>query len=107
MKVLILTSGIGNQDGWARYSQGLSGGLAAKGVECVVAEGVFPLAQARRADRIHAFVETYAVRAFWLSLIARKPYVVTVHGTFGLTTPLYALRHAAQVVCVSRYTENL
>lgn len=68
---------------------------------------------ARGADLVHFFVEPYALAAVgglpW-------PYVVTIHGTYGVS-PLRGnavlraafgrcLRRAAAVVCVSRFTRS-
>ena len=134
MRILVLTTGIGNTNGWTRYSEGLVGALTARGVVCdVVTQPRLPdplrllyayvfapwhaltlVARARKATLIHAHTETYAPIAYVLSLLTRRPYVVTAHGTYGVLaltmSPLIALIHrrtfaaARKVVCVSTYT---
>jgi phosphatidylinositol alpha-1,6-mannosyltransferase len=69
------------------------------------------LRRARGADLVHFFVEPYALAA---SLVFPRPYLITVHGTYGiaplrghaLVRRLFArsLRRARAVVCVSRFT---
>jgi phosphatidylinositol alpha-1,6-mannosyltransferase len=68
---------------------------------------------ARGSDLVHFFVEPYALAASpWLPW----PYLVTIHGTYGVV-PLRghpvlrlafarSLRRAAAVVCVSRFTRR-
>ena len=68
---------------------------------------------ARGADVVHFCVEPYALAA---SLWFPWPYLVTVHGTYGvlplrsnpITRTLFAsaLRRACAVVCVSRFTRS-
>lgn len=65
------------------------------------------------ADLVHFLVEPYAMAA---SASFPWPYLITVHGTYGvqplranrITRALFArtLRRAAAVVCVSRYTRS-
>lgn len=67
--------------------------------------------RSRGADLVHFFVEPYAMAA---SLIYPWPYLISVHGTYGVvplranpvTRTLFArcMRRARAVVCVSRYT---
>ena len=67
--------------------------------------------RARGSELVHFFVEPYALAA---SLAIPWPYLVTVHGTYGVaplrgnrvTRTLFAraLRRASSVVCVSRFT---
>jgi glycosyltransferase involved in cell wall biosynthesis len=64
-------------------------------------------------DLVHFFVEPYALTA---SAIFPWPYLITVHGTYGIsplrmnpvTRTLFArtMRRAASVVCVSGYTRK-
>ena len=69
------------------------------------------LRHAPGADLVHFFVEPYALAA---SLLLPRPYLLTVHGTYGVV-PLRgnpaaralfarALRRARSVVCVSHFT---
>ena len=68
---------------------------------------------ARGADLVHFFVEPYAMAA---SLAFPWPYLITVHGTYGVipmrgnpvTRTLFAraMRRARAVVCVSRFTRR-
>jgi phosphatidyl-myo-inositol dimannoside synthase len=68
---------------------------------------------ARGSDLVHFFVEPYALVA---SLAFPWPYLITVHGTYGviplrgnpITAGLFAraMRRARSVVCVSRYTRS-
>lgn len=68
---------------------------------------------ARGADLVHFLVEPYALAA---ALLFPWPYLVTVHGTYGVTPlrgnpvtrVLFArsLRRARSVVCVSRFTRS-
>ena len=64
-------------------------------------------------DLVHFFVEPYALAA---SAVFPWPYLITVHGTYGLvplrmnavTRTLFAraLKRAESVVCVSNYTRQ-
>lgn len=106
MKLLVFTSAIGNEHGWARYSAGLLRALEKEGIACEVVRGWFPLFAALRSDVMHAFTELHAWRCYWLHVMTGKPYFVTAHGTFALTVPAYILKNARQVICVSSYTET-
>ena len=67
----------------------------------------------RGADLVHFFVEPYVLAA---ALAFPWPYLITVHGTYGVvplrgnpvTAALFAraMRGARAVVCVSRYTRQ-
>jgi glycosyltransferase involved in cell wall biosynthesis len=132
--------------GWARYSLGLIRGLLERGIELTILTDrraevpslpariipclTSPLASLDRPlpfawnmaqvfrhapghDLVHFFVEPYALAA---SLVFPWPYVLTVHGTYGLvplrmnvvTRTLFrrALARAGAVVCVSHYTRR-
>jgi phosphatidylinositol alpha-1,6-mannosyltransferase len=145
-RVLVVTWELQPDSGWGRYSLGLVRGLLERGVKVTVltdrrAESpplgarVVPclssplapldrplpfawnLAQVWRHapghDIVHFFVEPYALAA---SAVFPWPYVVTVHGTYGVsplkmnavTRTLFArtMRRAASVVCVSGYTRR-
>ena len=62
-------------------------------------------------DIIHCNIELFAPLAFLLSLYYKKPYTITVHGTYGLL-PLkkwsysYSFKKASKLICVSRYTKK-
>ncbi len=65
------------------------------------------------SDLVHFFVEPYALAA---SLLFPRPYLLTVHGTYGVVplrgNPMVrilfarALRRAEAVICVSRFTRS-
>lgn len=145
-RVLVVTWELQPDSGWGRYSLGLVRGLLERGVKVTVltdrrAESPpldariiaclsSPLAPLDRPlpfawnlanvwrhapghDLVHFFVEPYALAA---SGVFPWPYVITVHGTYGVsplrmnavTRTLFArtLRRAASVVCVSGYTRR-
>lgn len=137
MKTLVLTSKLEPESGWGRYSLGLIGSLRAVGVKVVIAEEgkllssplnynksyflapwyawkLFSLA--KECQYIHALAEPYAVIANLLSKFSGKPYIVTIHGSYGvlpynLPVKRYfhaqALAGAQRVVCVSNYTREV
>jgi len=145
-RLLIVTWELQPDSGWGRYSLGLIRGLRERGVEVTILSerrapvppldvpvipclssplaaldrpGPFAwnMAQVFRHapghDLVHFFVEPYALAA---SLVFPWPYLVTVHGTYGLvplrmnvvTRTLFArtVRRAESVVCVSHYTRR-
>jgi glycosyltransferase involved in cell wall biosynthesis len=145
-KVLIATWELQPDSGWGRYSLGQIRGLLERGVELTIlserrapvpdlAARVIPclssplasldrpgpfawnMAQVFRYapghDLVHFFVEPYALAA---STVFPWPYLITVHGTYGLvplrmnvvTRTLFAraLKRAESVVCVSNYTRR-
>lgn len=135
-RVLVLTTGRGSRDGWSRYSEGFVDGLRAAGWQVEVAEGrvlrsrgdglrkCFGLladvavwrAAARRADLIHAMVEPFAPLAWILSVLSGKPFLVSVHGTYGdrrayppAVRWLYGIAFSRAAAClpVSRYTTSV
>jgi len=144
--VLVVTWELQPDSGWGRYSLGLVRGLLERGIEVTVltdrrAESAplparvvpclsSPLAPLDRPlpfawnlaqvwrhapghDLVHFFVEPYALAA---SAVFPWPYLITVHGTYGLsplrmnavTRALWTrtMRRAAAVVCVSGYTRR-
>lgn len=145
-RVLVVTWELQPDSGWGRYSLGLVRGLVERGVELTIltdrraaaprlSARVVPclssplapldrplpfawnMAQVFRHapghDLVHFFVEPYALAA---SAVFPWPYLLTVHGTYGVvpfrmnpvTRIIFArtLRRAAAVVCVSRYTQR-
>jgi glycosyltransferase involved in cell wall biosynthesis len=145
-RVLVVTWELQPDSGWGRYSLGLVRGLIERGVDLTIlterrAEApplkarIIPclstplapldrplpfgwnLAQVWRHapghDLVHFFVEPYALTA---SAVFPWPYLITVHGTYGVsplrmnpvTRTLFArtMRRAASVVCVSSYTRR-
>lgn len=145
-RVLVVTWELQPDSGWGRYSLGLVRGLLERDVRLTVltdrrseapplAAKVVPclssplapldrplpfawnLAQVFRHapghDLVHFFVEPYAMVA---SGVFPWPYLVTVHGTYGVsplrmnpvTRALFTrtMRRAASVVCVSGYTRR-
>jgi glycosyltransferase involved in cell wall biosynthesis len=145
-RVLVVTWELQPDSGWGRYSLGLVRGLLERGVELTIltdrrssapplAARVIPclssplapldrplpfawnLAQIWRHapghDLVHFFVEPYALAA---SPAFPWPYLITVHGTYGVsplrmnpvTRTLFArtMRRATSVVCVSSYTRR-
>lgn len=145
-KLLIVTWELQPDSGWGRYSLGLIRGLLERGVEMTIlterrapapdlpAKVIpclsTPLASLDRPlpfawnlaevfrhapghDLVHFFVEPYALAA---SGIFPWPYLLTVHGTYGLvplrmnlvTRTLFrrTLKRASSVVCVSHYTRR-
>ncbi|MCC6173797.1 MAG: glycosyltransferase family 4 protein [Chloroflexi bacterium] len=143
-RVLVVTWELLPDSGWGRYSLGLVRALTERRVDVTVLSerrtavpdlGVqvvpclsTPLATLDRPmalvwntlqvlrhapghDLVHFFVEPYALTA---SVLFPWPYLLTVHGTYGIvplrmnpvTRMLFArtLRRAAAVVCVSRFT---
>ena len=145
-RVLVVTWELQPDSGWGRYSLGLVRGLLERGVELTILTDrraqsprldarIVPclssplapldrplafgwnLAQvwrhARRHDLVHFFVEPYALAA---SGCFPWPYLITVHGTYGvsplrmnpITRTLFSrtMRRAAAVICVSGYTRR-
>jgi glycosyltransferase involved in cell wall biosynthesis len=145
-RVLVVTWELQPDSGWGRYSLGLVRGLLERGVDLtiltdrrsksppldatVVACLSSPLAPLDRPlpfawnlaqvwrhapghDLVHFFVEPYALAA---SAGLLWPYLITVHGTYGvsplrmnpLTRALFSrtMRRATSVVCVSGYTRR-
>jgi glycosyltransferase involved in cell wall biosynthesis len=146
LRILVVTWELQPDSGWGRYSLGLVRGLLERGVVPtvltdrhspsprlavrVIACLSSPLAPLDRPlpfawnlaqvwrhapghDLVHVFVEPYALAA---SAAFPWPYLITVHGTYGvsplrmnpLTRTLFAraMRRAAAVVCVSGYTRR-
>jgi glycosyltransferase involved in cell wall biosynthesis len=145
-RVLVVTWELQPDSGWGRYSLGLVRGLLERGVELTIltdrrssapplAARVIPCLSSPLApldrplpfawnlaqvwchvpghDLVHFFVEPYALAA---SPAFPWPYLITVHGTYGVsplrmnpvTRTLFArtMRRAASVVCVSGYTRR-
>jgi phosphatidylinositol alpha-1,6-mannosyltransferase len=145
-RVLVVTWELQPDSGWGRYSLGLVRGLLERGLQVTVLTDrrsastpldasvipclSSPLAPLDRPlpfawnlgqvwryapghDLVHFFVEPYALTA---SVVFPLPYLITVHGTYGLspltmnpvTRSLWArtMRRAASVVCVSGYTRR-
>ena len=142
MRLLFLTSELDVTNGWGRYSAGfLEEARARNGAESVVAPDskdlaaqppgwhvrwLYPLSAliralrlrktARGVDLIHAATEPVLPHAYFLSILARVPYVVSAHGTYGdlRTYPpvlrwFYrsAFRRAARILAVSGYTADV
>lgn len=137
MKILALTSKLETGNGWGRYSLGLIGALRDSGVEVVIAEDGISLPNtlnynknyflalwyalklvplARECQFIHVFAEPYVVIANLLSKFTGKPYIVTVHGSYGVlpyNLPIKKYFHgksladAQTLVCVSNYTKEV
>ena len=136
MKVFVLTSSVdGATGGWGRYSRGVVDALTRINIDTHICTtlpapdkyyanfflGFFIaiqlLPQTKDCDVIHAFIEPYAVIAWWLSVFTRKPYFITAHGTYS-TMPYrfaphlrffhaLAFKHAKAVIAVSTYTQGL
>ncbi|MGE3272838.1 MAG: glycosyltransferase, partial [Chloroflexota bacterium] len=145
-RVLVVTWELQPDSGWGRYALGLVRGLLERGVQLtilttrrtrtpLVSAPVYPclstplaaldrplpfawnMAQVLRHapghDLVHFFVEPFALAA---SAVFPWPYLITVHGTYGVspfrmnavTRTLFArtLRRASSVVCVSNYTRR-
>lgn len=145
-RVLVVTWELQPDSGWGRYSLGLVRGLLERGIELTILTDrrseapplsarvirclSSPLAPLDRPmafgwnlgqiwrhapghDLVHFFVEPYAMAA---SAAFPWPYLITVHGTYGVsplrmnlvTRTLFArtMRRAAAVVCVSGYTRR-
>lgn len=146
LRLLMVTWELQPDSGWGRYSLGLVRGLREHGVEVVALTArrastpdlgieVIPclstplspldrphalawnmaqvLRRVRGFDLVHFVVEPYALAA---STLFPRPYVITVHGTYGVvplrgnpaTRVLFAraLRRARSVVCVSKFTRD-
>ena len=135
MKIAFLTTTLDETVGWGRYAAGFlaearrRNGEAdviapdparLRGTEIRWTQPFLALADAFRlrselkgVEVIHAAIEPAAPLAFFLSLLLRKPYVVSVCGTFADITSyskpvrwLYrlAFRRAGRVAVLSRYT---
>ena len=145
-RVLVVTWELQPDSGWGRYSLGLVRGLLERGIDATVLTDrrstsppldarvipclSSPLAPLDRPlpfawnlgqvwrhapghDLVHFFVEPYALAA---SVVFPWPYLITVHGTYGVsplrmnpvTRILFSrtMRRAASVVCVSSYTRR-
>jgi glycosyltransferase involved in cell wall biosynthesis len=145
-RVPIVTWELQPDSGWGRYSLGLVRGLLERGIELTIltdrrstwppiaarmipclSSPLAPLDRplpfawnlgqvwrnARGHDLVHFFVEPYALAA---SAVFPWPYLITVHGTYGVsplrmnpvTRTLFTrtMRRAASVVCVSGYTRR-
>jgi phosphatidylinositol alpha-1,6-mannosyltransferase len=146
LRVLVVTWELQPDSGWGRYSLGLARGLLERGARLTILTDrrstsppigarvvpclSSPLAPLDRPlpfawnlgqvwrhapghDLVHFFVEPYALAA---STVFPWPYLITVHGTYGvsplrmnpLTRTLFSrtMRRAASVVCVSSYTRR-
>ncbi len=139
MKVLSLTPSMApEKGGWGRYSQDLVDGLEANKIEVITvslpylpgplswkknyflffyyAFKIFINKRYRDVDLIHAHVETYAPIAFLLSCFLRKPYGITLHGTYSVKPfskniivallQTLSYRKADGLFAVSNYTKN-
>ena len=69
----------------------------------------------KKPDVIHCVVETYVPIAWVLSKYWDVPYVLTVHGSFGIKTMInrwcawiqrMCYRHAQTIIAVSQYTKK-
>ncbi len=68
----------------------------------------------RQYDLIHCAIEPYAPFTRVLSVIMGRPYILTVHGSYGVKTldgifgvlQRSAYTHAARIVCVSTYSQD-
>ncbi|MEK7546297.1 MAG: glycosyltransferase family 4 protein [Patescibacteria group bacterium] len=138
MRILFLTNDLDVTNGWGRYSAGfLEQARVRNGASAIVApdpkslrsrlpswhqplstlaDAMALIKEARRADVIHAAVEPLAPLACLLSLLARVPYVASVHGTYGDLRAyrpairwMYhlAFRRASRVLAVSGYTAEV
>ena len=134
MTILALTSELTPQNGWGRYSLNLIDALKANGVGSIVATksdrlpspfgfAIYLLAPwyawrlkkyAEDCDVIHAFIESYAYIAYWLSKMTGKPYYITAHGTYAVLpyASVYkkffhkrAMLGAKRIICISEYTK--
>lgn len=120
MRLLMLTSSLKHSDGWGRYSLGfISEARKRYGDDSVtVLDPRVDIARAlieaaRNSDIIHVLTEPSAPFAMLIAMIARKPFVISAHGTYAdirsypwYQRPFYwlAFRRAAAIVAVSRYT---
>jgi phosphatidyl-myo-inositol dimannoside synthase len=141
LRILVVTWELQPDSGWGRYSLGLVRGLLERGHQLTIlttrhtespplAAAVVPclstplgvldrplpfawnmaqvLHHAPGHDLVHFFVEPFAMAA---SLVFPWPYLVTVHGTYGVSPfrmnkVTQRLQRAASVVCVSGYTKR-
>ncbi len=135
MRIAFLTTTLDETIGWGRYAAGfLAEARRRNGAENVLApdparlrsgnirwkqpflalSDAFALRkELKNADVIHAAIEPAAPLAFFLSLLLRKPYVVSVCGTFAdiasYSWPIrwlyrLAFQRAGRVAVLSRYT---
>jgi len=72
--------------------------------------------QAKDCDCVHTLVEPYSILSVLSAKFLRKPYFITIHGTFsflflgkGIKAFFFrlAIKKARKVFCVSRFTENV
>lgn len=136
MKIIFITQLSDNKSGWGRYSNDLISTLRSIGNEAVVLD-ILPnpiffkriifltpwyiiksipyWREIKDADRIHCLIEPYAFFALVLSLIFRKKYFITAHGSYAVKTlannllkpfQKFAYEKAEKVVSISRFTEG-
>jgi phosphatidyl-myo-inositol dimannoside synthase len=134
MKILFITENLEGRSGWSRYSLDLTNSLEEKGIEVDVCKIEKPLSfkkhfygapffairyylkyRKSNIDVIHCAVEPYAFIALLLSLLLRKPFILTMHGTYSIKLFSYskyrkiqafAYSRASKIVAVSTYTKN-
>jgi glycosyltransferase involved in cell wall biosynthesis len=141
MRLLIFTSNVEPKDGWSVVGYNIVRHFQCTSTLCYSGEEKYKFAFGRnrckselfetygylvllwdllnvliytkgRPDAIYCNVEHYAPVAMWLSRIYDVPYLITAHGTYGVTLPVRykiyrkAFENANCVVCVSRYTRK-
>jgi len=138
MRILFLSSTYDTSNGWGRYATGCLGQAKKRlGEENAVAiepsllrslalswtqplfavlDALRFLRLARSVQAIHALNEPAAPLASMLAKLAKKPYLVSIHGTWGdldtlprrlRSTYRRAFRAASAIVAVSRYTAEV
>jgi len=142
IKIGIVTSGLSKTDGWGRYSSEIIQNLknygqvkvvthAAEAIEGIELYPILPpplsnylnLARCsykiarhlKDCDVIHCFAEPYAPLIAFINKFLRKPFIMTVFGTYAirpLNHPIkgrllrFAYQNADRVLCISKFTEN-
>lgn len=134
MKILIVSSGTDNADGWSKYTQTLSDGLVAQGHEVKHAQELgSPLPyfsnpfqaflkagtlkkqiKTFNPDVIHFTVEPYSALLPRLGKENAKKSVLTVHGSYGVRMfegrnakrSCWVMGNIAKVITVSEYSKK-
>ena len=133
MRLLFLAGDLATTSGWGTFCHGfLAQARARYDVECPPVRSLdrswrlrelgLPgdvarlLSVARRSDLVHALVEPAAPLAWMLARLARKPYVISAHGTYADLAAYprrqralvrHAFHGATRVMPVSSYTASV
>ena len=137
MIVLILTNSLGEQNGWSVVSNNLNKNLKKfnatfycydhnkifpKRFRLTTLDILIPLINLvdlfiiftnlkKKPDIIHCGVETFAVLAWFLSILYKKPFTITAHGTYSCFLPKFswfykkAFHNANKIFAVSNFTK--